>query len=309
MAAASSSSPQDPSTRPTPQPSRRLPPPCWTHEETVALIDAYREKWYSLRRGNLKASHWEEVSDSVALQCPLETPSKTSVQCRHKIEKLRKRYRNEKQRSLTTPNRFSSSWVFFKKLDSMEKGPSSTVDSGTTDGDDDNDDDHDGNNRRSGHRPVSNGGGGGGGREGGGGGGFRVRFSGGVSSIPSFTGFRSKIYDGVEENENPSWNPGFLNGCSSSRSGFGKRGGDIGGKREMDPVAEMVSAIKLLGEGFLKMEQMKIEMGMEVERMRMEMEMKRTEMILESQQQIVDAFAKGLYERTKKAKRMPSPDS
>ncbi|KAF8402104.1 hypothetical protein HHK36_013056 [Tetracentron sinense] len=79
-------------------------------------------------------------------------------------------------------------------------------------------------------------------------------FSGGVSSIPSFSGFRSRDFGGVEENENPSWNPRFLNGCSSSRSGFGKRGGDGGGKREMDPVAKMVLAIQLLGERFLKME-------------------------------------------------------
>jgi hypothetical protein len=46
-----------------------------------------------------------------------------------------------------------------------------------------------------------------------------------------------------------------------------------------------------------------------METMRMEMEMKRTEMILESQQRIVEAFAKALSEKKKRPKRMPSPES
>ncbi|KAG2394791.1 uncharacterized protein HKW66_Vig0078340 [Vigna angularis] len=44
---------------------------------------------------------------------------------------------------------------------------------------------------------------------------------------------------------------------------------------------EMVAAIKVLGDGFVRMEHMKMEMAREMETMRMEMEMKRTEMILE----------------------------
>ncbi|XP_010274504.1 PREDICTED: trihelix transcription factor ASIL2 [Nelumbo nucifera] len=333
--AASSSSAQDPtptaSARPTPQPSRRLPPPCWTHEETVALIDSYREKWYSLRRGNLKASHWQEVADAVARRCRFATPSKTSVQCRHKVEKLRKRYRTEKQRSLATPGRFSSSWVYFRKMDAMEKGPSATANSDSSDNDDNGEDDEDENeddtnipttNTRSLHRLMTNGGAarGGGGGGSGGGLGFRLRIPNRPSPVQPVTGFRSKNYGRVDElpNPNPNINTWYFNGSSSTRSGFGKRrndddgGGGGGGaeeiKRETDPVSEMVSSIKLLGEGFVKMEQMKIEMAREIERMRMEMEMKRTEMILESQERIVDAFTKG-FSGKKKVKRMSSPDS
>ena len=47
--------------------------------------------------------------------------------------------------------------------------------------------------------------------------------------------------------------------------------------------------------------------GVEIETMRMEMEMKRTEMILESQQRIVEAFAKAISEKKKKAKTVSSP--
>lgn len=61
----------------------------------------------------------------------------------------------------------------------------------------------------------------------------------------------------------------------------------------------MASSIKLLGDGFMKMEKMKIDMAREIERMRMETEMKRNQLILESQKQIVDAFLKGLIETRK----------
>nr|GMC70660.1 trihelix transcription factor ASIL2 [Ipomoea batatas] len=105
--------------------SRRLPPPCWSHEETIALIDAYRDKWYSLRRGNLRANHWQEVADDVAVRCPVDSP-KTAVQCRHKMEKLRKRYRAEIQRAApyggVRSHRYCSSWVLFKLMDAMERG-------------------------------------------------------------------------------------------------------------------------------------------------------------------------------------------
>ncbi|KAJ0957918.1 putative transcription factor Trihelix family [Helianthus annuus] len=71
-----------PSSSPPPPPkplSRRLPPPCWSDAETVALIDCYREKWYSLRRGNLRAPDWQEVADGVAHRCRLTFPAKTSI--------------------------------------------------------------------------------------------------------------------------------------------------------------------------------------------------------------------------------------
>lgn len=72
----------------------------------------------------------------------------------------------------------------------------------------------------------------------------------------------------------------------------------------MDPVEEMVSSIKFLAEGFVRMEKMKIEMVKEIEKMRMEMEMKHNEMILESQQKIMDAFVKALLEKKKRKKKL-----
>ena len=63
---------------------------------------------------------------------------------------------------------------------------------------------------------------------------------------------------------------------------------------ESSAVREMVSALRMLGDGCLGMEQRKMEMAREIEEERMEMELKRTELILDSQRRILDAFLKGL---------------
>ncbi|CAJ1825216.1 unnamed protein product [Sphenostylis stenocarpa] len=315
---ASPSSPTDsnpPSAVPLPLPappstsSRRLPPPCWTPEETAALIDAYRDKWYSLGRTNLKATHWQEVADAVTAQCPNAAPTaKTAVQCRHKMEKLRKRYRTEIQRlrSLPLPRLINtttaspSSWVHFKSMDSMEKGPNKPhIDTTTATAtnpntptnnlnfpDDENDDDDlyeefknaPGSNTRSLNKLYKNG------------------FGPGSAS-----GFRIRIPAGVP-NHAPSK---FFN---APPPGMGPRNG-AKRERESDAVAEMVSAIKVLRDGFVRMEQMKMEMAREIESMRMEMEMKRTEMILDSQQRIVEAFARAVSQKRSKGKSTPSPSS
>ncbi|ESQ39105.1 hypothetical protein EUTSA_v10001488mg [Eutrema salsugineum] len=320
--------------------SRRLPPPCWSLEETTALIDAYRDKWYALNRGNLKANHWEEVAEAVAANCPDATPKKTAVQCRHKMEKLRKRYRTEIQRTRSVPvARFISSWVHFKRMEAMENRPETKQ--GNESG---NEEEDDGNyaaryqfsgggsvartTPRFFNRNGTAGSGGGGGSSSGG---IRIRIPTGVSIAQSGPRFPGKIDPkytaspslGVSGNPRP--------GRLGAGSSYGARvvripegGEDRAGKRgrEMmmmkteeddddDPMVEIASAIKLLGDTLLRTEQTKMEMTREIEAMRMEMEMKRTKMILESQQRIVEAFAKSMSEnveetKKKKARRISS---
>jgi len=93
----------------------------WSELETFRLIDAYDERWTALGRGQLKAQQWEEVAADVAARCAA-TPGvavhrKTGTQCRHKLEKLRKRYRTEAARPVT------SLWTFFRRMDQLERGP------------------------------------------------------------------------------------------------------------------------------------------------------------------------------------------
>lgn len=370
--------------------NRRVPPPCWTREETLALIQAYREKWFGLGRGNLRASDWDDVAEAVSSAS--DSGTKSSVQCRHKIEKLRKRYRGEKQRSLRCPGKFFSSWDLFPLLDSMNFASSSATGSGDLDHAVNQETSPDGfrlklkNHGLSGSNPDyeydyggskfpnlkgnfdsnheigngysvkltsskdlgpqdmifrSNG------RivDGYGsiididrnvGGGFPIRSLGDKNVMPkglmsknyskndvnfssnldydsvmeeySAAGFRSKIstdWDSIPPGIPLKKKSDFevLNGSvSSSRSHFGRKNSDSGAKRGLDPIEEMVTSIKVLAEGFVKTERMKMEMVKEIEKVRMEMEMKHNQMILESQQQIVDAFATALLEKKRKKK-------
>lgn len=107
-------------------PTKKPQPIPWTHQETINLIRAYQEKWYSLKRGPLRGSQWEEVAVVVAARCGYDYnhPSKTALQCRHKMEKLRQRHRSEKHRLTATSSAGSSrSWQYFRLMDDLERGP------------------------------------------------------------------------------------------------------------------------------------------------------------------------------------------
>ncbi|KAL0923284.1 hypothetical protein M5K25_007334 [Dendrobium thyrsiflorum] len=254
-------------------PSRRgFPPPCWSHDETLSLIESYRDKWHSLRCGNLRAADWEEVAADVARRCshlPFATP-KTSVQCRHKVEKLRKRFRSERLRSRNL--RPSSPWPFFHLMESLYHRPHSDSDSGTL------------GNTRSDHRRMPNGSQG-------------LQFT-----IPK--ALRSKIV-------NPCSGGGRVSKSSMQEirrrmemTRNEKRERER--EREGDAVADMIAALRKLGDGFMRMERMKMDMARETERFRMEMELKRTQAMLDLHSQIVDAFVKRFVGSVnKKAKLSP----
>lgn len=227
-------------------------------------------------------------------------------------------------------SRFTSSWVHFKRMDSMEKGPSAKPENSDSPGEDedheneDEEDDPDqqlyeelkyGSNMKSMSKLYRNGvGGSGGGGGGSSSSGFRIRIPTGVSIAQPGTKVYAKFDPKFGMNPNsmnsgPNFGTRLVRECNSVRPGLGKREREKEKEKERDPVSEMVSAIKALGDGFVRMEQMKMEMAREIETMRMEMEMKRTEMILESQHRIVEAFAKAVSEKKKKTKRMPSPEA
>ncbi|WVZ92435.1 hypothetical protein U9M48_038500 [Paspalum notatum var. saurae] len=120
MMAAGAHEPDDDSPR-RPALKKSAPAQPWSHVETMHLLDAYEERWTALRRGQLKAHQWEEVAAEVAARCAA-TPGvavqrKTGTQCRHKLEKLRKRYRTEGARPVT------SLWPYFRRMDRLERGP------------------------------------------------------------------------------------------------------------------------------------------------------------------------------------------
>ncbi|KAK9732484.1 hypothetical protein RND81_04G003300 [Saponaria officinalis] len=252
--------------------ARRLPPPCWTPDETSCLIDAYRLQWLSLRRSNLRANHWQLVADEIHSRCPDVYPPKTAVQCRHKMEKLRKRYRSELLRAKSIPHhRFSSSWVYFSKMDSLDKSPtldhhhhheSIDVDERTP-------------------PPDPN----------------RFRIS--PVTTSGYATYGGTPVDRINTNSAsaaPSSSslglePSYVNPNSGVSNN--KKRKTSNGVRGNDTALEMADAIRMLGEGFVRMEKMKMDMMRETARLRMDMEMKRTQMLLDSQRRMVQAFAQG----------------
>ncbi|XP_076916123.1 trihelix transcription factor ENAP1-like [Bidens hawaiensis] len=279
--------------KPTPT-SRRLPPPCWSDEETSALIKVYRDKWYSLRRGNLRAPDWQDVADGVAARCTLASPPKTTVQCRHKMEKLRKRYRSEIQR-VGNGNRTRSSWVHFKLMESMELGLTSSdpvVNSSNRNDEEEDEDEEDlilNPNLR--YKPS-------------------IATEGVRIKIPNFAALGSnnniRLDDDDDDDDDlpPSFNKRFGPGLGSRvRNGVKRK--EVGG----NVMNEMVAAIQRLGDGFVKMERMKMEMARELESMRMKTEMEQTEMVLETHRKLWDSLSEIVVERkSKKVKRMATPE-
>ncbi|KFK26767.1 hypothetical protein AALP_AA8G291100 [Arabis alpina] len=395
--------------------TRRVPPPCWTDEETAALVNAYKDKWFSLRRGNLRAADWDDVALAVSSSSSIGGPPKSAIQCRHKIEKLRKRYRGEKQRALNRPGKFSSSWDLFPILDAMEFAPVTPAVVETYDPDLDHDDDgNDGfrvRSKRSGKfsgynespREVGDGfgvrsrvksqnqmkmyGGFDSDHDSGlkrkyngnnpkvsadfdvesddeivlvpkatrfkshgkpslgefshsGGGGFPLK-SFGDRSFGSHGFMKPKSFSKPEANFSPEmdyddeydddqgFQPRVQNSRSGSRSnGFSRKDGMYPPRNsgvsngygsssrfkqeqmnaaevESDPIDDVVSSVKMLTEMFVRVENSKMEMMREMEKTRMEMELKHCQMMLESQQQIIGAFAEALSEKKSTNARRP----
>ncbi|KAL5562107.1 hypothetical protein UlMin_031854 [Ulmus minor] len=268
-AAAAAASPSTTAKKPQPIP--------WTHEETINLIQAYQDKWYSLKRGQLKSSQWEEVAVTVAARCGYDytEPSKSATQCRHKMEKLRQRFRTEKQRRAQSG---VSSWLYFDLMEAMERGPlpisarpmtalpyrhNQDPEEEEEDNDEEEDDDYDENRTKS-HsidyilkRPA-----------------MVNRFSG--IGGDGFSAKRAR-----EEVEDCEFDD--FDSVSDRRR---ER------EREREVVLKLAAEIKKFSERFIGMESKKMEIFQETKRHRMEMENKMMDMIVKSEQKILDSIAK-----------------
>ncbi|CAH8392494.1 unnamed protein product [Eruca vesicaria subsp. sativa] len=97
----------------SPRSSRPSPPSlpredCWSEEATFTLIQAWGSLYLSLSRGNLRQNHWREVANAVNdrhfnagrnVSAAKSQPYRTDVQCKNRIDTLKKKYKVEKARS------------------------------------------------------------------------------------------------------------------------------------------------------------------------------------------------------------------
>uniref|UniRef100_A0A7N0RGU5 Myb/SANT-like DNA-binding domain-containing protein n=1 Tax=Kalanchoe fedtschenkoi TaxID=63787 RepID=A0A7N0RGU5_KALFE len=92
---------------------------CWTEEATRTLIDAWGTRYLDLNRGNLRQKHWQEVADAVnARHGAAKKTRRTDVQCKNRIDTLKKKYKIEKSRASAAAS-YASPWPFFHRLDSL----------------------------------------------------------------------------------------------------------------------------------------------------------------------------------------------
>ncbi|KAL5730729.1 hypothetical protein ACHQM5_003523 [Ranunculus cassubicifolius] len=107
----------------TPRPSHPPLPireDCWSEDATSTLVDAWGERHLELNRGNLRQKHWQEVADAVnARHGAVKKARRTDVQCKNRIDTLKKKYKIEKAKILASGGSISSSWPFYQRLDAL----------------------------------------------------------------------------------------------------------------------------------------------------------------------------------------------
>ncbi|CAA0823660.1 sequence-specific DNA binding transcription factors [Striga hermonthica] len=103
-----------------PPPPRQTPfrEDCWTEEATSTLVDAWGRRYLDLNRGNLRQKDWQEVADTVnALHGHTKKTRRTDVQCKNRIDTLKKKYKVEKARISNSKGKATSSWPFYPRLE------------------------------------------------------------------------------------------------------------------------------------------------------------------------------------------------
>ncbi|KAI9121417.1 hypothetical protein K1719_008450 [Acacia pycnantha] len=90
---------------------------CWSEEATSTLVDAWGRRYIQVNRGNLRLKDWQDVANVVnALHGHTKKTHRTDVQCKNRIDTIKKKYKVEKNRA-SSPNGALSTWPFFDRLD------------------------------------------------------------------------------------------------------------------------------------------------------------------------------------------------
>nr|DAD41028.1 TPA_asm: hypothetical protein HUJ06_015351 [Nelumbo nucifera] len=93
---------------------------CWSEEATYTLIKAWSDRYIELNRGNLHRKDWQEVTNAVNVRHgAIKKNRRTDVQCKNRIDTLKKKYKIEKGRILASDEILTSSWSFYYCLDPL----------------------------------------------------------------------------------------------------------------------------------------------------------------------------------------------
>ncbi|CAH8310474.1 unnamed protein product [Eruca vesicaria subsp. sativa] len=108
-----------------PSPSTLSREDYWSEEATFTLIHAWGRRFVDQSRGGLRQKHWQEVANAVNdrhfntgrnVSAAKSQPYRTDVQCKNRIDTLKKKYKVEKAR---VSDSYVSAWPFFSDLDEL----------------------------------------------------------------------------------------------------------------------------------------------------------------------------------------------
>ncbi|XP_061375227.1 trihelix transcription factor ASIL2-like [Gastrolobium bilobum] len=99
---------------------------CWSEGATAVLIDAWGERYLELSRGNLKQKHWQEVAEIVSGREDYTKAPKTDIQCKNRIDTVKKKYKSEKAKIAAGGGGATSKWPFFERLEQLI-GPTAKI--------------------------------------------------------------------------------------------------------------------------------------------------------------------------------------
>ncbi|XP_072967421.1 trihelix transcription factor ENAP2-like [Typha angustifolia] len=110
-------------TTPSRPPNPALPyrEDCWSEGETAALVEAWGDRYVELNRGNLRQKDWQEVANAVNSHLAGDggkRPPRTDVQCKNRIDTLKKKYKVEKAK-IYGGGAAGSQWPFYTRLDAL----------------------------------------------------------------------------------------------------------------------------------------------------------------------------------------------
>lgn len=92
---------------------------CWSEGATLALIKAWGDRYLELNRGNLKQKHWQEVAEAVNERTGGGRARKTDIQCKNRMDTLKKKYKVERARVSATNGAFVSKWPYYIRIDGL----------------------------------------------------------------------------------------------------------------------------------------------------------------------------------------------
>lgn len=96
---------------------------CWSEDATYTLIEAWGDRYIELKRGNLRQKHWQEVAAAVnSLHGHTKKLRRTDIQCKNRMDTVKKKYKIEKSRVSNSAGDYTSPWPFFVRLDSLLGG-------------------------------------------------------------------------------------------------------------------------------------------------------------------------------------------